>query len=337
VTVLPPMSPKTRFLTAFFGGRPDRMPVAGIVSVATIELMQAAGASFPEAHTDARAMADLAAAGHEILGYDNVMPVFSVVQEAAALGCEISWGGPTMMPGARTHPFAGSADFAVPSGWTDAPPIQVVLEATTLLRKSLGDHVVIIGKVMGPWSLSYQMMGIEEFLVATLADPDRARRSLEALAPVTVAFAQAQMQAGADVICLADHATGGMVSPLMYRDLLLPLHRQIIAETGAPTVLHCCGNTDDRIAYFAEAGFTAYHFESQVNMAHAVEIARGRMRLIGNVNNAEVLLKGTEEDVAAACRAAIAGGVDILAPECAVPLTTPVRNLQVLVEVAQGA
>jgi len=59
------------------------------------------------------------------------------------------------------------------------------------------------------------------------------------------------------------------------------------------------------------------------------------MRLIGNINNAEVLLKGTEEDVAAACRAAIAGGVDVLAPECAVPLTTPVRNLRVLVELAE--
>ena len=303
----PPMSPKTRFLTAFF----------------------------PEVHLNARAMADLAATGHEVLGYDNVMPVFSVVQEAAALGCEINWGGPSMMPGARTHPFADASEFAVPAGWLETPPIQVVLDAIGLLRRALGDHVVIIGKVMGPWSLSYQMMGIEEFLVATLADPERARRSLAALAPVTVAFAQAQMQAGADLVCLADHATGGMVSPLMYRDLLLPLHRQIIAEAGAPTVLHCCGNTDDRIAYFAEAGFDAYHFESQVNMAGAVEIARGKMRLVGNINNAEVLLKGTEEDVAAACRAAIAGGVDVLAPECAVPLATPTRNLRVLGEVAK--
>ena len=45
----------------------------------------------------------------------------------------------------------------------------------------------------------------------------------------------------ADIICLADHATGGMVSPIMYRDMLLPLHQEIVAAVGCPTVLHCCG------------------------------------------------------------------------------------------------
>jgi MtaA/CmuA family methyltransferase len=317
------------------GGKPDRIPVGNVVSVVTTGLMEQANAWFPQAHLEAESMARLAAAGHTALGYDTVMPVFSVVQEAAALGCQIDWGDPEMMPGARTHPFAQSDDFIIREDWIDAPSIQVVLQALRLLRQQQGDHVVIAGKVMGPWSLSYQLMGIEEFLVSTLQDPERTRRSLSALKSVTIEFARAQVQAGADIICLADHATGGMVSPLAYCDFLLPLHQEITGEIGCPTVLHCCGNTTDRLAYFAQAGFDSYHFESQVRLEDALAATSGKLTLMGNINNPQLLLKGSPAEVAQACRAVIHSGVQILAPECAVPLTTPLENLETLVEVAE--
>lgn len=329
------MSPKRRFLTAMLGGKPDRTPVGNVVSVATVDLMQQSGAWFPDAHLEAEIMARLAATGHTHLGYDTVMPVFSVVQEAAALGCQVDWGGPEMMPGARTHPFNQLEDFHLPEGWIDAPSIQVVLKALRLLRQQLGHNVVIVGKVMGPWSLSYQLMGIEEFLISTLQDPQRARRSMDVLKTATIEFAKAQVRAGADIICLADHATGGMVSPIAYRDFLLPLHQEITAEIDCPTVLHCCGNTTDRLAYFAQAGFDCYHFESQVKLADAVAAATGKMTLMGNINNPQLLLKGIPGEVAQACKQVIHSGVHILAPECAVPLTTPLENLKTLVEVAE--
>ena len=336
-----PMGPKRRFLTALLGGVADRTPVGNVVSVITQDLMATADAWFPVAHLDAETMAALAATSYEVLGYDTVMPVFSVTQEAAALGCEMEWGNPEMMPGVTSHPFSMADDareghqFSIPPGWMEEPPIQAVLDALCLLRQALGDRVVIVGKVMGPWTLSYHMMGVEEFLVSTIKDPARAQRSLEALLPVPIDFARAQVRAGADIVCLADHATGGMVSPIMYRDMLLPLHQEIVQEIGCPTVLHCCGNTTDRLRDFAQTGIDCYHFESQVEIYDAVAAAAGRMTLIGNINNPETLLRGTPEDVAAACRRAVHGGVQILSPECAVPLTTPLCNLKVLVEVAE--
>jgi [methyl-Co(III) methanol-specific corrinoid protein]:coenzyme M methyltransferase len=317
------------------GGAADRIPVGNVVSVVTTELMDAAGAYFPKAHLEARVMADLAAAGHEVLGYDTVMPVFSVVQEAAALGCEVDWGHRLMMPVVRSHPFAAMQCVRLPDGWADAPSIRVVLDALSMLRRALGDHVMVVGKVMGPWSLSYHMVGTEDFLVSTLLAPDSVRRSLDLLKQVTIAFARAQMQAGADIICLADHVTGGMVSPGMYRDMLLPIHQEIISQMGCPTVLHCCGNTTDRLVYFAAAGFDCYHFESSVDAAHTVAAVSGQMTLMGNINNPSLLLSGTPEDVALACFGAIRAGVDILSPECAVPLTAPLHNLKALVAAAE--
>jgi MtaA/CmuA family methyltransferase len=330
------MSPRRRFMRALLGGKPDRMPAGNVVSVATVDQMRMTNAWFPEAHSNPETMARLAAAGHEILGFDTAMPVFSVVQEAAALGCEVQWGGPQEMPTVRTHPFAIANEFSLPEDWIHSPSIQVILDALRILRQNLGDRVTIIGKVMGPWTLSYHLMGMEEFLIATKNDPDRALRSMLCLKEATLTFARLQIQAGADVICLADHATGGVVSPYAYRDLLLPLHKEIFGSIGAPSVLHCCGNTTDRVKYFAESGVDCYHFESQVNLESAVADSHEKMTLMGNINNPRLLLGGNREDVLDACRKAVEGGVHILSPECAVPLNTPLENLRAIVEAATG-
>ncbi|MFH1909498.1 MAG: uroporphyrinogen decarboxylase family protein [Chloroflexota bacterium] len=239
--MLPKRSPKRRFLTALLGGRVEQVPVGNVVSIACIELMQACAVYFPAAHLDAEAMARLAAAGHSVLDYDTVMPVFSVVQEVAALGCQVDWGDPSMMPGVRSNPFAGREEFVLPIDWQDASSIQVVLQALRILRQELGDRVTIVGKVMGPWSLSYHMIGMQEFLISTIDAPERVRLSLQTLKEVSIAFARMQLQAGADIICVADHATGGIVSPRAYRGYLLPLHQEITAAIGGQTVLHCCG------------------------------------------------------------------------------------------------
>src|SRR5512139_3506187 len=109
------MTPKRRFLSALFGGRVDRIPVGNPTSVATVELMEETGAFFPEAHLDAKKMAALAAAGHEILGFDTIMPYFSVQMEAPALGCEMDWGDKETMPDCTTHPYKEAEDIRIPT------------------------------------------------------------------------------------------------------------------------------------------------------------------------------------------------------------------------------
>ncbi|MDA8219657.1 MAG: MtaA/CmuA family methyltransferase [Dehalococcoidales bacterium] len=329
------MSPKRRFLSGLFGGRVDRVPVGNPTSVATVELQQETEAFFPEAHLDGEKMARLAAGGHEILGFDTVMPYFSVEQEAEALGCEVDWGAPDMMPVERTHPFAESSQAVMPADFLERRATRAVLDAMAILRKRYGGQVAIIGKVMGPWTLSYHTHGVQSFLLKTLLEPDSVRVFLDRLKEVTIAFGRAQVEAGADVLCLADHATGDLVSAEMYRDFLLPVHREIIKELGCPLILHICGNTTSRLEYIAQAGFDCFHFESKVDAFQAKEIVGNRLSLIGNVNNPQTLLQGTPEDVRREVFYALDAGVEIAAPECAVPLPTPNRNLRALVEAAR--
>lgn len=331
-----PSTPKRRFLSGLFGGRKgDRIAVANPTSIVSVELMEKTGVFFPEAHLDPKRMAELAAGGYEILGFDTIMPEFSVQQEAAALGCVVDWRSPTMMPDAKTHPVKEVDQLQIPENLLEKPSIKVVLEALELLRKNYGDHVGIIGKVMGPWTLSYHLAGVQDFLLWTLTDPDKVRRFLDRLKEVSIAFAKAQLQAGADVVVIADHATGDLVSPKTYQDFLLPVHQEMNQRIGGPTILHLCGNCSDRLRLFVEAGFDAYHFEWQVDAKMAVQTVNREMSLIGNISNKNVLFGGTPEDVYKQARYSIEAGVDILAPECAVPLQTPIENLKAIVEAAK--
>ena len=66
-------------MSAMFNGRKgDRPAVGNPTSIVCHGLMDAAGVSFPQAHLDPNAMAELALAGHEIAGFDTVMPEYSV-------------------------------------------------------------------------------------------------------------------------------------------------------------------------------------------------------------------------------------------------------------------
>lgn len=329
-------TPKRRFLSGLFGGRKgDRISVANPTSIVSVELMEKVGVYFPEAHLHPEQMAVLAAGGYEILGFDTIMPEFSVQQEAEALGCLVDWGSPTMMPDAKTHPAQEVKDLQIPQHLLEKPSMKVVLQALEILRRRYGDQVGIIGKVMGPWTISYHLAGVQNFLIWTLTDPQKVRKFLDRLKEVTIAFAKAQLQAGADVVVVADHATGDLVSPKTYQDFLLPIHQEINQRIEGPTILHLCGNCSDRLRLFVEAGFDAYHFEWQVDSRRAVEVVNHEMSLIGNIANKNVLFGGTPEEVYQQARYSIEAGVDILAPECAVPLQTPITNLKAIVEAAK--
>ena len=70
----------------------------------------------------------------------------------------------------------------------------------------------------------------------------------------------------------------------------------------------------------------AFHFES-ANDAFEMR-ASAEMVLIGNINNPRTLLEGTIEDVRREVFYALDAGVDIIAPECAVPLNCKLANIR---------
>src|SRR5215470_9820749 len=85
------MTSRQRVLAALKREPVDRTPVCNPTSVATVELMDLVEAPFPNANRQPELMARLAATSYTELGFDTIMPVFSIIQESAAIGCKMQW------------------------------------------------------------------------------------------------------------------------------------------------------------------------------------------------------------------------------------------------------
>ena len=324
------MTSRQRVLAALRRQPVDRTPVCNPTSIATVELMDMVDAPFPDANRDPERMARLAATGFTELGFDSIMPVFSIIQESSAIGCKIQWEQKDNWPTVKMRePIYGKPeDIRFPSDWLDHTDTQCVLQAIRILRRRFGDQVAIIGKTMGPWSLGYHTFGVEQFLLMSLDSPAKTMQVLDKLKEVTIQFGLAQIEAGADALTLPDHATGDLVSGEYYARYLRDMHREFARQLPAPLILHICGRTVDRMEHIAQTGMAAFHYDSKNAPAESMAIVRNRIALVGNINNPETLFAKGPEEVRREVYKNLAAGVQLVGPECAIPLQTTIENLQ---------
>lgn len=305
----------------------DNLVCGTPTSIVCKELMEKASVYFSDAHTDPEKMFKLALTGHSILGFDNVMPLFSVCHEAAAVGCKVDWGSSDMMPKSGKPVFTDVNDIMIPDDFLSHPGCSVPLKAISLLQKESGNDFAVCGKVLGPWTQAYHYFGLENFLMMSVVEPDKTKNILNKLLPVTLAFAKAQIEAGVDCILIADHATSDLCSPQAYKTFLKPVHTICANEINCPTILHICGNTKDRIEYISQTGLNCFHWDTKSGTSRQIrELAGDNLSLMGGISN-YTLLRGCPEEVEKKVSEAFSVGIDVIGPECAIPLTTPLENL----------
>jgi [methyl-Co(III) methanol-specific corrinoid protein]:coenzyme M methyltransferase len=324
------MTSRERVMAALRREPVDRTPVVNPTSIATVELMDLADAPFPDANRDPEKMARLAATGYTELGFDSIMPVFSIIQESSALGCKIQWEQKDNWPTVKMREpiWTDVDDIRIPNNLLVHPDTVCVTDAIRILRREFGDEVAIIGKTMGPWSLGYHCFGVEPFLLMALDDPGRTMLALDRMKEITVAFGLAQIEAGADALTLPDHATGDLVSADYYRRFLKDLHVEMAARLPVPIILHICGRTVDRMPYIAETGMAAFHYDSKNRPGESMAAVAGRCALVGNINNPETLFARLPEDVRREVNENLEAGIHMVGPECAIPLQTSIENLR---------
>lgn len=324
--------PRNIFLEALVRHKVPRRATGSATSIVTADLMEKVGIHFPEAHLDPGKMADLAAAGYTEIGFDNVMPLFSVWHEGGAMGCEVDWGDDDQMPDCRKRLYSIGEDISIPKDLLNRQPCQVALQAIRMLKKEYGEEVAVVGKVFGPWTLGYHMFGVQEFLINTVLEPSYIKRQMSILKEVTVQFGRAQIEAGADALCLGDHATRDLCSPDSYRNFLLEIHKELKERLPCPLILHICGDTSDRIEYIKQTAIACFHFDSKVPARAARTLAGEGLSLMGGTSNVEVIQRGSASTVQRDVKEKLDAGIDIIGPECAVPLNAPFRNMKILAQ-----
>ena len=329
MTLTETMTSRERVLAALNGQPVDRTPVANPTNVASVDLMDLVDAPFPDACRDPELAARLAATGYTELGFDSVMPYFTIIQESSALGCDMQWEDKDNWPTVRMQQpiWKDSRDVRIPSGFLEHRDNITITKSIEILRQELGNDVAIIGKTMGPWTLAYHVFGVENFLLMTVDDPAEVMRILHKLKEISVLFGEAQIAAGVDALTFPDHATGDLVSGEYYRRFLQDIHTEMAEAMPVPLILHICGATLDRMPYIAETGMASFHFDSKNDPQKAMDAVDGKIGLVGNINNPTTLYARGPAEVREEVFKCLDAGVQMIAPECAIPLATKLENL----------
>lgn len=213
-----------------------------------------------------------------------------------------------------------------------APRMSDRLAAIRYFREQVGGEAPIMGWVEGALAQAADLRGISQLMLDVYDRPEWLEELLEKCVEVEIAFAHAQIEAGADIVGLGD-AVASQVSPQMYRRFALPYEQRIFAavhEAGGMGRLHICGNTSRIVADMAQSGADIVDIDWMVDISRAAPIFDSqRVALCGNFNPVTVMLQGSPAQVRQATLtcARLGGARYISAGGCEIPDSTPVENL----------
>jgi uroporphyrinogen decarboxylase len=153
------------------------------------------------------------------------------------------------------------------------------------------EHCHIYGSHdIGPLTLSYMSMGFERFFLRLADDPAFIHELLADRTAWSIAVCHKAVSLGAEVIVVGDdaaHRDGPMISPRMWRELVLPYHRQLVEAVDVPVIWHSDGNTERLLPFAIDAGFAGFH---GLEPAAGMDLGRikqefGRdLALLGNID-----------------------------------------------------
>lgn len=153
------------------------------------------------------------------------------------------------------------------------------------------DHCHIYGTHdIGPLTTSYMAMGFERFFLRLVDDPAFVHKLLANRTEWGIAMCHKAVSLGAEVLVMGDDAAyrdGPMISPRMWREFVLPYHRQLVESVEVPVIWHSDGNTERLLPFAVEAGFAGFH---GLEPAAGMDLSRIKQEygtelvLIGNID-----------------------------------------------------
>ncbi len=335
------MNGRSRIL-GLIGGTPiDRLPCMPITMMFASDLLGARYVDYVTDHS-VQVAGQLQVAGEFDL--DHVSVISDPCCEAADCGAEISF--PDNAPPAVVEERALLADKARLASLRPPDPLSGRrmgnrLRAVSELAVATGTDRLVEGWVEGPCAEAADLRGINRLMLDFYDDPAFVRELVEFTVDLGIAFGQAQVDAGAELIGVGD-AAASLVGPQIYREFVWAAEQRLVDglhEAGARVRLHICGNTRAILPEVGRLGCEIVDIDSPVPMAEArASVGPGQV-LCGNLDPVRELLNGEPagiRDGLAACRRE-AGDRYVVGAGCEIPRGTPRENLETLVGFAHNA
>lgn len=324
------LTPAERVGRVLDGERPDRAPYFLNADLHAAALL---GVPARELTSSAELATEGALAVQQRLGNDLVTSFIHSAGEAAAFGADVIEfdDGPA---NADAPPLTPSSLSALRPPPLDHPALALRLDVTRRLAARLEGRVLLLGAVIGPFSLPVMQLGFSTWLDLLHDAPTEAARLLAVNVEHDVAFARAQLAAGAAAILVFEPlASTEIVDPRVHRELGLPALARFGRELGGAFGVSAAsaairGVARDLVGCGAAMLGAA---ESDDLVALDAELGGGTV-LVGNLNGLR-MARLAPEDVDAEVRAFFArapasGRLLVAEHHGEVPMTVPLDTLE---------
>ena len=214
------------------------------------------------------------------------------------------------------------------------------VKAVALFRERVGGQRLIEGWIEGPCAEAADLRGINRLMTDFYDDPAFVRDLFEFNVAMGLAFAHAQVEAGAELIGVGD-AAASLVGPQIYEEFVRPYEKRLVDglhAMGARVRLHICGNIRRILPGVGSLGCDMVDIDSMVPLDEARREMGANAVLAGNLDPVKMLRNGTPEAITTAlaeCHRQ-AGPRYIVAAGCEVPRDTPEANVRALAGYAKS-
>ncbi len=332
------MNSRERVLKLFAGEAVDRPPCFSGMGNVTTEGLKSLNQKFAATHLDAKMMAAAASSTHKLFGFESAVAPFDLCIEAEALGCEINvyaHSEDLLYPTIKKKHIHSEAEMeiGVPADLTKQGRIPLMLDVIKRIKQDIGEQAAVGSYVLGPFTLAGQVMELNDLLKLSFKKPDKIGKLLDTLSGVIIQVAQEYEKAGVDYLTVREMgATSDVLSPRVFKSLILPYLTKIFEKIKAPSVLHICGKTNDIVPFMAESGAKAISVDQKNDVAETRKKLGPKALIFGNYDPYNVLVAGTPDLVRTTIKKCLDDGVSAVWPGCDIWPTVPPDNFRAMME-----
>jgi MtaA/CmuA family methyltransferase len=324
------MNPKERIYAILSGDSHDRPAVTPIFMAWAANYI---ARSYKDYYLDGDALVEAQLAVTRAFSLDQISAISDPWREASAYGMEFEY--PEDGVGKPKDYLIKSRQDISKLKHLDIENCNRMKQRVASVRKmagQVGQTHSVLGWVEGPFAEYADLCGVEKALLSLIDEPKMFVEAAKVITANAIAFALAQVEAGADMIGIGD-AAAGLIGPDMYVKYVLPAEQQLVSaihKAGAAVKLHICGDIKHIIEYMAQSGADIIDVDWMVPLGQARQLAGPQITLCGNFDPSAVLLQAGPDDVAKAAKQCIETGGEkfILMPGCEVPPATPEENVR---------
>ena len=332
------MTPLER-MTAYNQGQAiDRLPCVPIVGNTSARVIRVKVSDFKG---NGRLIAKAQIETYRLFKYDIIRVFTDLYTQAEAMGTKVCY------PIDETAYLESPAisDIAEIERLEPADPykdgnLPQHLEAMKIAVDAVGNEVTVTGAVTCPFTNASFLIGAEKLVRLTHQNPQAVHKLCQVSLATNLNYVKAILDAGCSPSLTDAMSSTSVISPKQFKEFSYPYLKQLIDyihARGKTVTLHICGKTSKIWDLMVEAGADCLSIDNDADLLEAKQKVGNRVRLMGNVQPAEVMLQGTPLDVRRAVIQCVKEAADnpkgyIVASGCSLPTETPFANIQAMLD-----